>query len=160
MPYIQGENRNHLTLTPICPDDYIEPDSICRAIAAYVSSLDMADLGFKYAETKDTGRPPHDPASMLMLYLYGYLNCVRSSRRLEAETRRNVEVMWQGHFRVNQAKMHDGETDAGRQNDLQLPQGQPCRAEKGLPRVQSEEFCLVHAKFHGATVKDCMAKSL
>jgi transposase len=79
---------------PLCLDDYIEPDSICRVIAAYVGSLDMVALGFKYAETKETGRPPHDPASMLMLYLYGYLNRIRSSRRLEAETKRNVEVMW------------------------------------------------------------------
>ena len=94
MPYIQGENREQLTLTPMCIDDYIESDSICRVIAAYVGSLDMAVLGFKYAQTKDTGRPPHDPTSMLMLYLYGYLNRIRSSRRLETETRRNVEVMW------------------------------------------------------------------
>ena len=94
MPYIQGENRDQYTLAPMCLDDYIEVDSICRVIAAYVGSLDMSALGFKYAETKDTGRPPHDPASMLMLYLYGYLNRVRSSRRLEAETKRNVEVMW------------------------------------------------------------------
>jgi transposase len=94
MPYIQGEDRYQFTLTPMCLDDYIEPDSICRVIAAYVNSLDMIALGFKYAQTKDTGRPPHDPASMLMLYLYGYLNRIRSSRRLEAETHRNVEVMW------------------------------------------------------------------
>ncbi|MDR1210102.1 MAG: transposase [Clostridiales bacterium] len=94
MPYKQGESRNQLTLTPICLDDYIGEDSICRVIAAYVGSLDMSALGFKYAETKDTGRPPHDPASMLALYLYGYLNRVHSSRRLEAQTRRNVEVMW------------------------------------------------------------------
>ena len=79
---------------PLCFDDYIESDSICRVISAYVSSLDMAALGFKYAEPKGTGRPPHDPASMLMLYLYGYLNRIRSSRRLEAETKRNIEVMW------------------------------------------------------------------
>jgi len=94
MPYIQGESREQLTLMPMCLDDYIETDSICRVIAAFVGSLDMVALGFKYAETKDTGRPPHDPASMLMLYLYGYLNRIRSSRRLEAETKRNVEVMW------------------------------------------------------------------
>jgi transposase len=94
MPYIQGENREQMTLSPLCLDDYIEQNSICRIIAAYVSSLDMTALGFKYAQTKDTGRPPHDPSSMLMLYIYGYLNRVRSSRRLEAETRRNVEVMW------------------------------------------------------------------
>ena len=94
MPYKQGENRDQLTIMPMCLDDYIEADSICRVISAYVNSLDMAALGFKYAETKDTGRPPFDPKSMLMLYLYGYLNRVRSSRRLEAETKRNVEVMW------------------------------------------------------------------
>jgi transposase len=94
MPYIQGENREQMTLMPLCLDDYIEPDSICRVIAAYVGSLDMTVLGFKYAQTKDTGRPPHDPTHMLMLYLYGYLNRIRSSRRLEAETKRNVEAMW------------------------------------------------------------------
>jgi transposase len=54
----------------------------------------MAALGFKYAETKDNGRPPYDPKMLLDLYLYGYMNRIRSSRRLEAETRRNIEVMW------------------------------------------------------------------
>jgi len=63
-------------------------------IAAYVGNLDMVTLGFKYAEVKETGRPPFDPTSMLMLYLYGYLNRIRSSRRLNVETKRNVEVMW------------------------------------------------------------------
>jgi len=94
MPYIQGENREQLTLTPMCLDDYITSDSICRVIDAFVRSLDITELGFKYSQTKDTGRPPHDPANMLMLYLYGYLNRIRSSRRLEAETHRNIEVMW------------------------------------------------------------------
>lgn len=94
MPYIQGEHRDQMALTPLCLDDYIEPDSICRVIAAYASSLDKVALGFKYAEPKDTGRPPYAPTSMLMLYLYGYLNRIRSSRRLAAETNRNVEVMW------------------------------------------------------------------
>ncbi len=94
MSYIQGENREQLTLLPMCLDDYIAPDSICRVIAVYVGNLDMLTLGFKYAELKNTGRPPHNPAIMLMLYLYGYLNRIRSSRRLEAETKRNMEVMW------------------------------------------------------------------
>ncbi|MDR2903317.1 MAG: IS1182 family transposase [Clostridiales bacterium] len=94
MPYIQGENREQMTLIPLCLDDYIGSDSICRVIAVYVGSLDMSALGFKYGETKDTGRPPFSPSSMLMLYLYGYLNRIRSSRRLESETKRNVEVMW------------------------------------------------------------------
>ena len=94
VPYVQGEARGQLTFTPACLDDYIDGDNICRIIAAYVGSLDIVALGFKYAEPKSTGRPPHNPASMLMLYLYGYMNRIRSSRRLEAETKRNVEVMW------------------------------------------------------------------
>ena len=94
MPYISGEDREQLSLLPVCLDDYIGRDNICRVIAAYVESLDMVALGFKYAQTKGTGRPPHNPSSMLMLYLYGYMNRIRSSRRLEVETTRNVEVMW------------------------------------------------------------------
>ncbi|GHU90508.1 transposase [Clostridia bacterium] len=94
MSYIQGENRNQMTLEPLCLDDYIGEDSVCRVIDAYVSTLDMSKLGFKYAEVKQNGRPPYDPASMLKLYVYGYMNRVRSSRRLEAETQRNIEVMW------------------------------------------------------------------
>lgn len=94
MPYVQGQDRNQQMLMPMCLDDYIEQDSICRIIDAYVRSLDMTALGFKYAEPKETGRPPYNPSHMLMLYLYGYLNRIRSSRRLEAETKRNVEVMW------------------------------------------------------------------
>jgi transposase len=78
----------------MCLDDYVGAESICRVIAAFIERLDMMALGFKYAETKDIGRPAYDPAKMLMLYLYGYLNRIRSSRRLEAETMRNVEVMW------------------------------------------------------------------
>lgn len=94
MPYIQGENRNQLTHAPMCLDDNIEADSIWQVVAANVGSPDKAALSFKYAETKTAGRPPRDPAGMLMLYLYGYLNCIRSSRRLEAEWKRNVEVIW------------------------------------------------------------------
>jgi transposase len=94
MPYVQGENRGQLTLEPLCLDDYIGEDSVCRVIDAYISGLDMSALGFKYAQTKQTGRSPYDPAAMLKLYVYGYLNRVRSSRRLEAETQRNIEVMW------------------------------------------------------------------
>lgn len=94
MAYVSGEEREQLSLMPACLDDYIGANNICRVIAAYVDSLNMEALGFKYAQTKGTGRPPHNPSNMLMLYLYGYMNRIRSSRRLEAETTRNVEVMW------------------------------------------------------------------
>ena len=65
-----------------------------RVINAYVAHLDLAALGFAKAIIKTTGRPPYDPADLLKLYLYGYLHRIRSSRRLEAECQRNVEVMW------------------------------------------------------------------
>jgi len=74
--------------------NYILDNNICQIIAVYVNSLSMENLGFKYAQTKEAGRPPHDPANMLMLYMYGYLNRIRSSRCLETETKRNIEVMW------------------------------------------------------------------
>jgi len=94
MAYKQGENREQLTLAPLCLDDYVEEDNICRIIEIFVNSLDIVALGFKYSETKQTGRKPYNPATMLMLYIYGYLNRIRSSRRLETEAKRNIEVMW------------------------------------------------------------------
>jgi transposase len=94
MAHIQGEDRNQLALAPLCLDDYIEENSICRVIMAFVSKLDLASLGFKYALPNEMGRPSYNPSHLLMLYIYGYMNRVRSSRRLDAETRRNIEVMW------------------------------------------------------------------
>jgi transposase len=94
MGYIQGESREQITLSPLCLDDYICEESVCRVIDAYANSLDLSAMKFKYSETKGTGRPPYDPQAMLKLYIYGYMNRVRSSRRLQAEAARNVEVMW------------------------------------------------------------------
>ena len=94
MRYKIGADKYQLELLPPCLDDYVPKDHICRVIEAFTSQLDMRELGYKYAESKDTGCRPYDPRMMLNLYIYGYLHRVRSSRRLEAETRRNVEVMW------------------------------------------------------------------
>jgi len=92
--HIRGERKNQMTILPLCLDDYVGARSICRVIAAFVRGLDLISLGFKYAEPSAHGRPSYDPAVMLMLYIYGYINRIRSSRRLEAETHRNIEVMW------------------------------------------------------------------
>jgi transposase len=90
-----GLCREQGSLLPPRMDDFVEPDNPVRAIDAYVCSLDMARLGFKHADGGGgAGQPPYDPADLLKLYLYGYLNQVRSSRRLEREACRNVEVMW------------------------------------------------------------------
>jgi len=94
MQYITGENRVQMTLMPMCLDDYIATDSVVRVIDAFVDTLDLIALNFKKAELNDCGRPPYNPSMMLKLYIYGYMNRVRSSRRLQAEAGRNVEVMW------------------------------------------------------------------
>jgi transposase len=94
MGYILGEGRSQGTLFPVVLDDLIPADHVCRVIDAFVNSLPMVELGFERAAAADTGRPGYDPRDLLKLYLYGYLHTIRSSRRLEAECRRNVELMW------------------------------------------------------------------
>lgn len=94
MGFIQGEARGQQALFPLALEDLIPADHMCRVIEAFVGKLDMAALGFVRAEPAETGRPGYDPRDLLKLYLYGYLQQLRSSRRLEAECRRNVEVMW------------------------------------------------------------------
>jgi transposase len=94
LAYIQGEARGQHALFPATLDDLVPGDHVCRVIEAFVGKLDMEELGFVRAEPAETGRPGYDPRDLLKLYLYGYLHQLRSSRRLEAECRRNVEVMW------------------------------------------------------------------
>ena len=94
MAYITGEARGQVTMFPVTLDELIPADHVCRVIEAYVDRLPVARLGFERSEPAVTGRPGYDPRDLLKLYLYGYMNQVRSSRRLEAECQRNVEVMW------------------------------------------------------------------
>jgi transposase len=94
MGYIRGEGRSQGTLFPVVLDDLVPADHVCRVIDAFVERLAMEQLGFARAEAAETGRPGYDPRDLLKLYLYGYLHQMRSSRRLEAECRRNVELMW------------------------------------------------------------------
>lgn len=94
MSHIQGTSRSQTLLLPACVDDYVGSDNLVRFIEAFVESLDLAAAGFDRAHRTATGRPGYDPSDMLKLYIYGYLNRVRSSRRLEAETHRNLEVIW------------------------------------------------------------------
>jgi transposase len=94
MSFIQGEGRSQGTLFPVVLDDFVPADHVCRVIDAFVEKLVMSKLGFERAQAAETGRPGYDPRDLLKLYLYGYLNQIHSSRRLEAECRRNVELMW------------------------------------------------------------------
>ena len=94
MAHIPGHDRSQLLLLPEAVDDYVTADNPVRFIEAFVDGLDLAALGFIGTVPKATGRPGYAPADLLKLYIYGYLNRVRSSRRLEAETHRNIEVIW------------------------------------------------------------------
>ena len=92
--FVAGADRAQATLLPECLDDFIDESNAVRVIDAFVDALDVAELGFEGAEPAATGRPSYHPAIHLKLYIYGYLNRVQSSRRLEREAGRNVEVMW------------------------------------------------------------------
>lgn len=93
MGYIQGADRNQIILLPDTLDDYVGKDNEVRAIDAFIDSLDLSLMGFK-ADSAKEGRPGYDPRDMLKLYMYGYPNHIRSSRRLQKEASRNVELMW------------------------------------------------------------------
>ena len=94
MGYIEGHDRNQIILFPDSIDDYISEDNSVRLIDEYIDQLDMVLLGFKRAVPARIGRPSYNPKDLLKLYIYGYLNRVRSSRRLEQEASRNLEVIW------------------------------------------------------------------
>jgi transposase len=94
MSYRQGEGRNQATLFAVTLDDLVEPDAAVRVVDAWVASLDLRNAGFRNSTTAATGRPPYHPGDLLKLYLYGYMNGVRSSRKLERECHRNTELMW------------------------------------------------------------------
>jgi transposase len=90
-----GESREQPSLIPPRIEDYIGPDNPVRAIDSFVSALDLAKLGFRHAGRRvGVGQPPYNPSDLLKLYLYGYINQIRSSRRLEREACRNLELIW------------------------------------------------------------------
>src|SRR5271165_5773569 len=92
--FVEGADREQITLFPECVEDWIGEDNSVRAIDVFVDELDLAVLGFGGVAPEATGRPSYHPSVLLKLYIYGYLNRVQSSRRLEHEAGRNVEVMW------------------------------------------------------------------
>jgi transposase len=94
MTHLRGPSRSEVQLLPPCLDDFVPANAPVRFVEAYVEGLDLAELGFARVTPHATGRPPYHPADLLKLYLYGYLHRIRSSRRLEAEAQRNLELMW------------------------------------------------------------------
>ena len=92
--FIEEADRGQSTLLPECLDDFIDEGNPVRVIDVFVDALDLAEMGFDGVNPAATGRPSYHPSVLLKLYIYGYLNRVQSSRRLEREAGRNVEVMW------------------------------------------------------------------
>jgi len=92
--FVEGEDRSQSTLLPERLDDYVTEDNPVRVVDVFVDNLDLATLGFDRAVAQATGRPGYHPATLLKIYIYGYLNRVQSSRRLEREAQRNIELMW------------------------------------------------------------------
>jgi transposase len=92
--FVEGTDRGQSTFLPECLDDWVDENNPVRVIDAFVEALNLAELGFGGVEPEATGRPSYHPSVLLKLYIYGYLNRVQSSRRLEREAGRNFEVMW------------------------------------------------------------------
>ena len=113
--FVEGIDREQATLFPECLGDWIEEGNPVRVIDAFVDKLDLSSLGFEGVAPEATGRPSYHPAVLLKLYIYGYLNRVQSSRRLEREARRNVEVMWlTGRLTPDHKTIADFRKDGGR----------------------------------------------
>ena len=92
--FVEGMDRRQATLLPECLEDWVDENNPVRAVDVFVDALDLSDLGFGGVQAQATGRPGYHPSVLLKLYIYGYLNRVQSSRRLECEAGRNLEVMW------------------------------------------------------------------
>src|SRR6201984_3686395 len=112
--FVEGTARGQSTLFPECLEDWIDEDNPVQVIDVFVDELDLAELGFDGVAPEVTGRPSYHPSVLLKLYIYGYLNRVQSSRRLEREAGRNIEVMWLMGRRVPDRKtMADFRKDNG-----------------------------------------------
>ena len=136
MAYVEGEARGQHTLFPTTLDELISEDHVCRVIEAFVNRLDMSGLGFVRAEPAETGRPGYDPRDLLKLYLYGYLQQIRSSRRLENECQRNVELS--GVLRVGGPKRGTGgRTQQGRRGSEETARAQ----RTGSPLHARHHWC-------------------
>ena len=92
--FVEGCDRKQGFLLPASVEDYVTEDNPVRVIDVFVDSLDLAELGFDGITPLATGRPSYHPSTMLKIYIYGYINRIQSSRRLERETQRNIELMW------------------------------------------------------------------
>ena len=119
--FVEGSDRSQTTLLPECLDDWIDEDNPVRVIDAFVDAIGLGELGFDGVVPEATGRPAYHPGVLLKLYIYGYLNRVQSSRRLEREAGRNVEVMW-----LTGRLVPDNTTIAASERTMAAPSARSC----------------------------------
>ncbi len=113
--FIEDEDRTQLTLLPECLNDYVAEDNPVRVVEVFVDQLDLRALGFEGTDPAATGRLSYHPSVLLKIYIYGYLNRIQSSRRLERETQRNVELMWlTGRLRPDFKTIADFRRESGK----------------------------------------------
>ena len=147
------------SLFPVVLDDFVPADHMCRVIDAFVERLVMSELGFERAQAAEKGRPGYDPRDLLKLYLYGYLNQIRSSRRLEAECRRNVELMWllgrlyPDHNSIAEFRRVHREAITAAGAEL-------VRFAKGCGLIRGEWIAIDGSKFRAVTNLDTVRESL
>src|ERR1700757_2848974 len=151
--FVEGEDRTQGVLLPEFLDDYVAEDNPVRAIDVFVDELDLRALGFEGVVPEMTGRPAYHPATMLKIYVYGYINQVQSSRRLERETARNVEMMW-----LTGRLTPDFKTIADFRRDNGAAIRNVCRRFvelcRGLKLLSSEMVAVDGSKFKAANSRD------
>jgi transposase len=151
--FVEGIDRSQSTCFPATLDEFIAEDNPVRALDAFVETLELGALGFDRVNPKATGRPPYHPAVLLKLYLYGYQNQIQTSRRLEKECQRNVEVMW-----LIGCRMPDHKTIANFRKDYGEPLRQVCREFVDLCRrlelFTSDEVAIDGSKFKAVNNRD------
>jgi transposase len=131
--FIEGETLTQVTLLPEYLDDYVAEENPVRVVDVFVDELDLGALGFEGVDPAATGRPGYHPAVLLKIYIYGYLNRIQSSRRLEREAERNVELMWlTGRLAPDFKTIADFRKDNGKSHSQRMP---PVRSS--LPQPQS-----------------------
>ena len=135
--FIEGSDRSQTTLFPERLDDYIGEDNPVRAVDAYVDALDLGGLGFDRVIPEATGRPGYHPVTLLKIYIYGYLNQVQSSRRLERECQRNVELIWlTSRLKPDFKTIADFRRDNGPAVCCAVPRYQPAQQRQRCHRRQ------------------------
>ena len=151
--FVEGIDRSQSALFPASLDDYVTEDNPVRAVDAFVDGLDLRNLGFTSVDPLDTGRPGYHPATMLKLYIYGYLNRIPSSRRLERECQRNLELIW-----LTGKLAPDFKTIADFRKDLGEPIRKVCREFVALCRkldlLSQASVAIDGSKFKAVNARD------